>query len=49
MAAYQKHETLKKRAYEQRVCEVKRASFVPLVLSVTGGLSKSARACLKRV
>uniref|UniRef100_A0A1X7SHP6 Uncharacterized protein n=1 Tax=Amphimedon queenslandica TaxID=400682 RepID=A0A1X7SHP6_AMPQE len=47
--AYQKHETLKKHTYEQRICEVERASFVPLVLSVTGRLSKSARTCLKRL
>ena len=47
--AYQKHETLKKRSYEQRICEVERSSFVPLVLSVTGGLSKCARTCLKRL
>ena len=34
-ATYQKHENEKRRMYEQRVQEVERASFVPVVLSAT--------------
>ena len=37
-----KHEMEKKRAYEQRVREIKHASFTPLVLSASGGLAKEA-------
>ena len=37
-----KHEKEKKRAYEQRVREVEHTSFVPLVMSVTGGMSREA-------
>ena len=48
-AVYRKHENLKKRAYQQRVCEVEHASFTPLVLSLTGGLGGNARVCLKRL
>ena len=37
-----KHEKEKKRAYEQRVREVEHASFVPLVMSATGGMAREA-------
>ena len=37
-----KHEKEKKRAYEQRVREVEHASFVPLVMSATGGMAWEA-------
>ena len=46
-ATYRKHEQCKKRAYEQRVREVERGSFTPLVLSLTGGLGAAADVCLK--
>lgn len=48
-SCYRKHETLKKRAYEQRVREIEHASFTPLVLSATGGMSNEATAFYKRL
>ena len=39
---YRHHENAKKRSYDQRVREIEHASFVPLVLSVTGGLGRIA-------
>ena len=41
-SAYLKHESGKRRLYEQRVREVERASFVPIILSATGGMGKQA-------
>ena len=41
-ACYHKQESLKKRAYEQRVREVEHSSFTPLVLSATGGMANEA-------
>ena len=41
-ACYRKQESLKKRAYEQRVREVEHSSFTPLVLSATGGMANEA-------
>ena len=41
-STYLKHESGKRRMYEQRVQEVERASFVPIVLSATGGMGKQA-------
>ena len=35
--------------YEQRVREVERASFVPIVLSATGGMGKQASVFYKRL
>lgn len=46
---YRKHENQKKRAYEQRVREVERGSFTPLVMALTGGLGKAASVCYKRL
>jgi len=43
------HENQKKRAYEQRVREVERGSFTPLVMSPTGGLGKAASVCYKHL
>ena len=48
-SCYRKQETLKKRAYEQRVREVEHASFTPLVLSATGGMAKEATVFYKRL
>ena len=48
-ACYRKHESVKKRAYEQRVREVEHASFTPLVLSATGGLANEATTFYKRL
>ena len=46
---YRKHENQKKRAYEQRVREVERGSFTPLVMSLTGGLGNATSVCCKRL
>ena len=48
-ACYRKHENIKKRAYEQRVCEIEHSSFTPIVLSLTGRLGKAANLCYKRL
>ena len=36
---YEIHEKEKKRSYNQRVMQVERATFTPLVLSTTGGMA----------
>ena len=41
-ACYRKHEREKKRAYDQRICEVEHSSFSPLVFSATGGMGREA-------
>ena len=41
-AAFCKHESVKRHAYEERVCEVERGSFTPLVFSSLGGMGKAA-------
>ena len=46
---YTKHEREKVRAYGQRVREVEHATFVPLVMSATGGLAKQATNFYKRL
>ena len=46
---YRKQENIKKRAYKQRVREVKHGSFTPLVMSLTGGLGNAATVCYKRI
>ena len=48
-SVYRKHEQIKKRAYEQRIREVERATFSPLVLSATGGLAREANIFYKRL
>ena len=48
-ACYCKRESLKKRAYEQRVREVEHSSFTPLVLSATGGMANEATTFYKRL
>ena len=40
-ACYQRHECEKRRKYEERICGVEHASFVPLVLSCTSARSRS--------
>ena len=44
-----KHEMIKIRVYEQRVREVERGSFTPLVMSLTGGCGNAANICSKRL
>ena len=46
---YVKHEKAKRRQYEQRVRDVEGASFVPLVLSTSGGMGRSAAVTFKRL
>ena len=48
-SCYRKHENIMKRAYKQRVREVKHGSFTPLVMSLTGGLGNAATTCYKRL
>jgi hypothetical protein len=46
---YQQHEREKKRAYEQRIREIERGSFTPLVLSATGGMGPAALIFYKKL
>ena len=46
---YQRHEREKRRKYDQRVPEVEHASFVPLVMSCTGGAGPCATVFLRRL
>ena len=48
-AAYRKHETIKKRAYGQRVREIEQGVFAPLVFSTTGGMGPEATIFYKRL
>ncbi len=48
-SCYRKHEHAKKRAYDQRVREVERGTFSPVVLSLTGGMGPAARVIYKRL
>ena len=46
---FKKHEMEKKRAYGQRILEVERATFTPIVFSASGGLGKEATTFYKRL
>ena len=46
---YVKHEKAKRHQYEQRVRDVEGTSFVPLVLSMSGGMDRSAAVTFKRL
>ena len=46
---YKRHEKMKKRAYDQRVREIKHATFIPIVLSATGGMGNQATHFYKRI
>jgi len=46
---YRKHEQAKRREYEERVTEVERAGFVPLVFSCMGGIGTCANNFIKRL
>ena len=46
---YRKHESIKRRIYEERVREVEHGTFTPLVMSLTGGLGRAANVCYKRL
>ena len=48
-SVYQRHERQKKAIYEERVCEVERATFTPLVFSTTGGAGRLATTFLRHL
>ena len=48
-STYRRHKMEKKRHYEQRVLEIERASFTPLVMSATGGMGSIARTFYSRL
>ena len=48
-SCYQRHEREKRQSYEERIREVEHSSFVPVVLSCTGGMGKSATSLYKRI
>ena len=48
-ATYRRHEQEKRLHYEQKVLEVEHASFVPFVMSCTGGAGPCAAVVLKRL
>ena len=47
--AYKNHEDQKKRKYEQRVIDIEKATFTPLVFSCTRGAGPSAAKTIKRI
>ena len=46
---YRKHEAEKKRQYGERVREIEKGSFMPLIFSATGGAGPLATVFLKRL
>ena len=48
-SAYRRHEQAKKREYGQRIREVERGVFTPLVLSTTGGMGREVTTFYKRL
>ena len=48
-ACYRKHEKEKRRSYDQRIREIERGSFAPLVFSATGGMGPAAQIVYKRL
>ena len=46
---YHRHEQEKRRAYEERVREIERGSFSPLVFSTTGGMGPTATVVYRRL
>ena len=48
-STFKKHENIKRRAYGQRIREVERASFTPIVLSAAGGFAHEASVFYKRL
>ena len=48
-SAYRKHEMLKKREYGQRVRDVERGVFTPIVFTTTGGMGREAATFYKRL
>ena len=48
-ALYKQHENKKKREYGQRIRDIERGCFTPLVFTTTGGMGKEATAFYKRL
>ena len=48
-SVYRRHEQAKKREYGQRIREVERGVFTPLVLSTTAGMGRDATTFYKRL
>ena len=46
---YTSHEQEKKRAYNERVLQVEKGSFTPIVMSTAGGMSKEAAKHHRRI
>ena len=46
---YKRHETEKKKMYEERILNVEHSTFTPLVFSVTGGMSRECTRFFKRL
>ena len=48
-SCFRSHDREKRRTYEQRVREIERESFTPLVFSVLGGMNKPTEITYKRL
>ena len=48
-SVYSQHENIKKKDYEQRVIQVEKCSFTPLVYSTSGGMAPQARVFHRRL
>ena len=48
-ATFRRHEAEKRRAYEERIQEVERGSFTPLVFSSSAGMGKAATVTYKHL
>ncbi len=46
---YKNHESQKKKKYNQRVLQVERATFTPVVFSTTGGMGEEAKYLMKKI
>ena len=46
---YKSHESQKKKKYNQRVIQVERATFTPVVFSTTGGMGEEAQTLVKKL
>ena len=46
---YKRHETEKKKMYEERILNVEHSTFTPLIFSVTGGMSRECTLFFKRL
>ena len=48
-SCYKRDEQEKRRAYDERIQQVERATFIPVVFSAHGGMGKSANSLYKRI